>query len=74
MEQQSKKAYEKALEIYHSEINSIIASASTKNLATLRKTQKRLEDELRKFVTKELRSYSHLSEITEKLLVTILLY
>jgi len=72
MEAQSKKVFEKALEIYHTETNSIISSNSTKDLVTLKKTHRQLEDQLRKYLFKELRSYAKLSELTEKLLVFFL--
>ncbi len=69
MEQQSKKFFEKALEIYHTETNTIISSPSTKDLATLKKTQQRLETELAKFLQKELRSYGKLEDLTAKFMV-----
>lgn len=69
LEQESKKVHDKALQIYRAEMASVAGSASTKNVATLRKTHKQLEAELRKFVGKEMRGYSRLAEVTEKMLV-----
>ncbi len=69
MEQQCKKVFEKALEIYHREMNGIISSASTKDVDTVKKTQRRLEGELAKYLQKELKGYSKLGESVDKLLV-----
>ena len=66
MEQQSKRIYDKAIQIYRSEINGISANG---NIKTISKTHKQLEEELKKFVQKELKGYSKLNEVNEKLVV-----
>jgi len=69
MEQQCNKTYDKALQIYRSEINNATSMSDAK------KTHQHLEDELRKHLQKELKGYSKLSEVTTKLLVvTVLMY
>jgi hypothetical protein len=65
MEQQCKKVYDKALEIYKAEIGSATSMSAGK------KTHQHLEDELRKYLQKEMKGYSKLSEITTKLMVMI---
>ncbi len=69
MEQQSRQVGAKALEIYHSEMNSIISSVSTKDLAALKKTQQKLEGEIRKYILTELKGFSRSPELADGLLV-----
>ena len=69
MEQQSKQVYSKALSIYNSEMNSIIANVGTKDLDTFKKTQKKMEEELKKFIQKELKGYVKINEMTQQLIV-----
>lgn len=69
MEQQSKLVFAKAQSIYNSEMNSIIANVGTKDLDTFKKTQKKMEEELKKLIQKELKGYSKINELTQQLIV-----
>jgi prefoldin subunit 5 len=71
MQVQAKRVYEKAIQIYHTEIDGVARNGSNKNLSSISKTHKQLEEELRKLLQKELKGYSQLNELTEKMLVTI---
>lgn len=73
MEVQGKKVYEKALQIYRTEMNGIVGSGFNKNVGSISKTHKQLEEELRKLLQKELKGYSKLNELTEKMLVEFIL-
>jgi hypothetical protein len=53
-------------------MNTVIFNVYTKDLETLKKTQKRLEEELKKFMLKELKSFSKVAELTDKLIVHII--
>ncbi len=69
MEQQSKKVFDRAMEMYHAEMNAIIADTATRGLETVKATQKRFEDELTSYLQKELAGYAKLPEVTKKFIV-----
>ena len=71
MEQQSKKIYNRALEIYKMEMNRAVLGATFNDLENLKKTQKQMEESLVLILQKELKSYSRLDELVEKLLVIL---
>jgi len=71
MQLQSKKVYDKAIQIYRTEIDGVARSGNNKDLSSISKTHKQLEEELRKLLQRELKGYSQLNELTEKMLVTI---
>jgi hypothetical protein len=73
MEEQSRKIFDKALDIYDKEMNSKLANVYTRDVSMLKKRQKELEEELKELVQKELKNYVHVNTITDKLLVMAIL-
>lgn len=71
MEQQARKALDKALQIYRTEMNGVVGNVLNKDMSSMEKTHKQLEEQLKKYLQKELRGYSKLSEITDNMMVTI---
>lgn len=69
MQLQAKKVYDKAMQIYRTEMGGVVGNAFNKNIGSIAKTHKQLEEELRKMLQKELKGYSQLNETIEKMLV-----
>jgi len=73
MEEQSRKILDKAVEMYHKEMNSKLANVNTKDVSMLKERQKELEEELQVLVQRELKNYAHVDEVTDKLIVIFVL-
>lgn len=71
MEEQSRKVVDRAVEVYHREMNSKLANVHTSNVKTLKEKQKQLEEELREMVVKELKNYAHVAEVADKFIVLL---
>jgi len=72
MEKQSKKVYDRAIEMYRVEISRVMFNTTFNDLDSFKKVQRQIERKIDSLLQAEIKTYSRLPELSEKLFVLLL--